>query len=67
MLTLGFFFLLRPGEYAATSNPDAAPFHACDVHVLRHQVRLDAFTCPEADLHSVTHIALEFTTHKNGV
>jgi hypothetical protein len=67
MLTLGFFFLLRPGEYAATSNPDAAPFRACDVHVLRHQVRIDAFTCPEVDLQSVTHIALEFTTQKNGV
>lgn len=26
MLTLGFFFLLRPGECAATSNPNAAPF-----------------------------------------
>jgi hypothetical protein len=67
MLTLGFFSLLRPGEYAATSNPDAAPFQACDVHVLWYQVHLDAFTCSEADFHTVTHIALEFTTQKNGV
>jgi len=26
MVTLGFFFLLRPREYAHTDNPDATPF-----------------------------------------
>jgi hypothetical protein len=26
MLIVGSFFLLRPGEYAATENPDATPF-----------------------------------------
>jgi hypothetical protein len=32
MLFLGFFFLLRPGEYAYTTNENAAPFRLCDVH-----------------------------------
>jgi hypothetical protein len=26
MLTLGFYFLLRPGEYAQTANPEV-PWH----------------------------------------
>jgi hypothetical protein len=67
MLTLGFFFLLRPGEYAATCNPDATPFRLCDIHLLHASRRLDVMTCPEAALDTVTHVALEFTTQKNGV
>jgi hypothetical protein len=67
MLTLGFFFLLRPGEYASTNNPDAAPFRLCDVHLLLHQRRLDIYTCPEHELDHATHLALEFTNQKNGV
>jgi hypothetical protein len=67
MLTLGFFFLLWPGECAATSNPNASPFRLCDVHILRHQLHLDAMHCPEEDFLSITHVALEFTTQKNGV
>jgi hypothetical protein len=35
MLLLGFFFLLRPGEYAKTQNPDSCPFRLCDIHLLR--------------------------------
>jgi len=67
MLTLGFFFLLRPGEYASTNNPDATPFRLCDVHLLLHQRRLDIYTCPEHELDHATHLALEFTNQKNGV
>jgi len=47
MLILGFFFLLRPGEYAATENPDAAPFHYCDIHLIWHDTRLNTFQCLE--------------------
>jgi len=36
MLLLGFYFLLRPGEYAYTTNPDATPFRLQDVHLLIH-------------------------------
>jgi len=34
MIILGFFFLLRPSEYAKMDNPDAAPFRFCDVHLM---------------------------------
>jgi hypothetical protein len=66
MLLLGFFFLLRPGEYAYTSNPDSCPFRLCDVHLLRSTIRLDPFHASEQDLRSSTHVALEFTNQKNG-
>jgi hypothetical protein len=38
MLILGFFFLLRPGEYAYTDNEDAAPFRLCDFHLIHNNV-----------------------------
>jgi hypothetical protein len=34
MFILGFFFLLCPGEYAYTPNPNATPCRLCDVHIL---------------------------------
>jgi len=67
MLTLGFFFLLRPGEYAFTPNPDAAPFRLCDVHLIFHNRRLNPLTCTEQQLESTHYVGLEFTTQKNGV
>jgi hypothetical protein len=44
MLLLGFFFLLRPGEYAYTDNKNAAPFRLCDIHILINNRRLDPYT-----------------------
>jgi hypothetical protein len=67
MLTLGFFFLLCPGEWAFTDNPEAAPFRICNVHLLRNNTRLNMYSCSERDLESATHIALEFTKQKNAV
>jgi hypothetical protein len=67
MITLGFFFLLRPGEYAYTENEEAAPFRLCDVHIFRNNFCLDAINCSEAHLDSATQITLEFTKQKNGV
>jgi len=67
MLLLGFFFLLRPGEYAYTTNPDAAPFRICDIHLIAHNRRLNIQTCSDQDLHAAAFVALEFTTQKNGV
>jgi hypothetical protein len=67
MLLLGFFFLLRPGEYAYTDNEDAAPFCICDAHLLIHNRRINPYTCTETEFHRVQYIALEFTTQKNGV
>jgi hypothetical protein len=34
MFILGFFFLLCPGEYAQTTNPDSSPFQLCDLHLM---------------------------------
>ncbi len=67
MLLLGFFFLLRPGEYAWTENPEAAPFRLCDVHLIRGTQRLNPYTATETELRSATAVALEFTQQKNGV
>ncbi|MFN9979934.1 MAG: hypothetical protein ACK53Y_08485, partial [bacterium] len=67
MLLLGFYFLLRPGEYAYTDNEDASPFRLSDVHLLIHNRRLNHSTCTPEDLQRVTYVALEFTTQKNGV
>jgi hypothetical protein len=67
MITLGFFFLLRPGEYAFTDNDEAAPFRLQDIHVFVHAIRLDVSRCSEYQLDSATHVALEFTKQKNGV
>jgi hypothetical protein len=67
MIAIGFFFLLQPGEYAFTNNPESAPFRLQDVHLLRYNVRLSVLTCPEQDLDAATHVALEFTKQKNGV
>jgi hypothetical protein len=33
MLTLGFYFLLRLGEYAHTANPNSTPFRFQDIHL----------------------------------
>jgi hypothetical protein len=67
MLLLGFFFLLRPGEYAYTDNPDAAPFRLCDIHLLIHNRRIHPLSSTITELRQVNYVALEFTTQKNGV
>ena len=67
MLTLGFFFLLRPGEYAKTSNPDSTPFRLCDIHLRQGPRRIPHMQCPIHDLHNANFVCLEFTTQKNGV
>jgi len=67
MLILGFFLLLRPGEYAYTNNPEAAPFRLQDTHILINDRRLNNLQCTEHELLAVNYIALEFTSQKNGV
>jgi len=67
MLLLGFFFLLRPGEYAYTQSPDACPFRLCVVHLLVHDRHLHPYPATEAELQAVNYVTLEFTNQKNGV
>jgi hypothetical protein len=49
MLLLGFFFLLRPGEYAFTDNPEADPFRLCDIHLLIQDRRLHPYEATEPE------------------
>jgi len=67
MLTLGFFYLLRPGEYANTSNPESSPFRLQDIHLLVGCHRINHLGCPLHELYSATFACLEFTSQKNGV
>jgi len=67
MLLLGFFFLLRPGEYAHSSSPESTPFRLQDVHLFRNHQRLGYATAPVTHLQTATAVALEFTSQKNGV
>jgi len=67
MLMLGFFFLLQPGEYTHTTNPEASPFRLRDTHLLIHNRRIFPYQCTAADLQHMNYIALEFTSQKNGI
>jgi hypothetical protein len=67
MLTLGFYFLLRPGEYAQTDNAESMPFRLCDVHLHAGPHRLAHLWCALPSLDSATFVCLEFTNQKNGV
>jgi hypothetical protein len=67
MLLLGFYFLLRPGQYAWTENPDSCPFRYCDIHLVRGTRHLDLTSASEHDIRSATSVALELTRQKNGV
>jgi hypothetical protein len=67
MLTIGFFYLLWPGEYALTTNLDSTPFHLQDIHLHCHTSRILHMTCPLVELHSATFACLEFTNQKNGM
>ncbi len=50
LITLAFFFLLRPGEYIFTSNADAAPFRLQNLHLIVINHRLNHFRCTEQEL-----------------
>ena len=66
MITLGFFFLLRPGEYTNTPS-ESTPFRLCDVILSEGQNRIDWCTATTEEIRRATHVKLVFTTQKNGV
>ena len=66
MITLAFFFLLRPGEYTV-SRSDSSPFLFEDVQLFIGDHRLDTTHAPIATLRTATFATLTFTTQKNGV
>jgi hypothetical protein len=69
LLVVGFFFLLRPGEYLGAPSPNASAslFRLQDVQFWIGSRALDTLLCPDADLLAATFVCLTFTNQKNGV
>jgi len=67
MLILGFYFLLRPGEYAATINPEASPFRLKNIKLYIHGRQLHPLQAPVWELEAADFVGMEFDTQKNGV
>jgi hypothetical protein len=65
MITIAFFFLLRPGEYTGTLSDDAA-FKMQDVGLYIEGCKLDLFSANDANIKSATSAYYTFTTQKNG-
>jgi hypothetical protein len=65
MMWLGFFFLLRPGEYTKPAS-DSHPFRLADVKLWVNNTPLDIFLAPPHTLLASTFVSLTFSTQKNG-
>ena len=67
--TIGFFYLMRPGEYAkSSSQSDSAPFRLCDVQFQVGAARFRGDLVPLDQLTLCEHATLAlltFTTQKN--
>ena len=64
MITIAFFFLLRPGEY--TDSPsDTKPFHLQDTQIFVGPQRLNITTASDAQLQAATFVSLTFTEQMN--
>ena len=67
-LVIGFYFLLRPGEYAgAPRHTSDDLFRLQDVGFWIGMRKLNILTCPLPELLSTTFATLTFTSQKNGV
>ncbi|KAL7534304.1 hypothetical protein ACHAWF_004785, partial [Thalassiosira exigua] len=66
-LYLAFFFMLRPGEYTASSGEEDHPFCLQDVQLWAGQRLLDIWGEPAGRLHTATFAGLTFITQKYGV
>jgi hypothetical protein len=70
MLALGFFFLLRPGEYLGKPPPPpllGPQFRVGDIQLWIGSRALHTFQCTDAELLSATFVTFTFTEQKNGV
>lgn len=63
MAWIGFFFLLRPGEYCRTN--ENYPLRVCDVSMSIGLRKLDHLQCPLDELDRATQSSLTFDTQKN--
>lgn len=62
---IGFFFLMRPGEYTVTTENE--PFRQQDVKLFLGASPLSLATATHAHLHAATSVSYTFTTQKNAV
>jgi hypothetical protein len=65
MITIAFFFPLRPGEYTGTVSY-AAAFKMQDVGLYIQGRKLDLFTAADAEVKSSASASYTFTMQKNG-
>ena len=66
MISIAFFFLLRPGEYAISPS-DSQPFTLNSVQLFRGVSRIDLNVASDAHLLTATFCSLTFDTQKNSV
>ena len=68
-LVIGFYFLLRPGEYLGPPSltPHGPLFRVTDVQFWLGPRALNMLTCSTEDLLASTFVCLTFTNQKNGV
>jgi hypothetical protein len=64
MIVIGFYFLLRPGEYTGTSS-DGAPFRIRDISLFVNDTRIDILTATASKIESASAVSYTFTTQKN--
>jgi hypothetical protein len=68
MLTIGYYFLMRPGEHCHCTTVDAShPFLIQDIELYCGSEHLNCRTATLYTLQSATFVKLTFTTQKNGV
>jgi hypothetical protein len=65
IITIAFFYLLRPGEYTGTTSDDAA-FRVEDIALYIQDHHLDSMTATPSELAAADSVAYTFTTQKNG-
>jgi hypothetical protein len=66
MVSIAFFFLMRPGEYTAPTGENT-PFRLSDVQFYVGVRRVLASAATDADLHHASFVTYTFTTQKNCV
>lgn len=66
MITIAFYFLIRPGEYTGTKTDDH-PFLIQDVSLHLGTRPLDTYTAPLHELEAATSVSYTFTRQKNGI
>lgn len=67
IITIGYFFLMRPGEYTGTHGGNSAAIQLGQIQLRCGTRRLDLWTATATELHSATTVAFTFDNQKNGV